>query len=95
MVQAGPLWQRQRTSLTVAPSRTPRAPLGQQHRCRVDEKLSVARPTVSDMENNVTIRSLRVVDEQVAASESETAREEYWAQVQALRADLARLRPAN
>ena len=47
------------------------------------------------MENNVTIRSLRVVDEQVAASESETAREEYWAQVQALRADLARLRPAN
>jgi hypothetical protein len=47
------------------------------------------------MENNRTTRSLRVVEEQVAASETEAAREEYWAQMQALRADLARLRPAN
>jgi len=34
-------------------------------------------------------------DEAAAAGHEELSVEDYWAQVQALRADLARLRPAN
>jgi hypothetical protein len=36
-----------------------------------------------------------VTDEEPRDPPTGLSREEYWAQVQALRADLARLRPAN
>jgi hypothetical protein len=48
------------------------------------------------METNTTAPSLRlVVDGAAREPTSEPPREEYWAQVQALRAELAGLRPAN
>jgi hypothetical protein len=48
------------------------------------------------METNAKTRSLRlVVDETPHEPRAESPREEYWAQVQALRTELAGLRPAN
>ncbi len=60
-------------------------------------ELSVVRSSVRDMETTRTTRALRVVrpDEAPAVEPDELSVEDYWAQVQALRADLARLRPAN
>jgi hypothetical protein len=50
------------------------------------------------METTGTKRTLRVVrpdETEAALSTDELSTEDYWAQVQALRDDLARLRPAN
>jgi hypothetical protein len=61
-------------------------------------KLSVQAPTVLDMD---TTRRLRAVEAPEPAEPGSAPRtqdagaEEYWARVQELRADLARLRPAN
>jgi len=56
-------------------------------------ELSAAGPTVPGMSTSEETRTLRVVhDDERAPGDRE--REDYWAQVQALRADLARLRSA-
>jgi hypothetical protein len=56
-------------------------------------ELSVLGPTVPHMDSTDRQPTLRVVADEPAAPEE--TREDYWAQVQALRADLRRLRPAN
>jgi hypothetical protein len=59
-------------------------------------ELSVAGPTVRDMETTGTRGTLRLVrPDETATSTDDLSVEDYWAQVQALRDDLARLRPAN
>ena len=67
-------------------------------RAQLERKLSERRPTVATMTENSS-RTLRLVREdepqRPAAPAPEPSTEDYWAQVRALRADLADLRPAN
>jgi hypothetical protein len=67
-------------------------------RRRADEterrpELSAAGPTVPGMSTSEETRTLRVVHDD-EPSPGDRDREDYWARVQALRADLARLRSA-
>jgi hypothetical protein len=66
-------------------------------RVTFQREVSVAGPSVVRMETTRTTRVLRVVrrNDLPAEPSDELSVEDYWAQVQALRADLARLRPAN
>jgi hypothetical protein len=67
------------------------------HERLLNEKLSVGVLTVTNMDTTTaqTLRVVRSDEDPAPAPPSTGTQEEYWAQVQALRADLARLRPAN
>ena len=66
---------------------------GRGHEFERAPELSAAGPTVPGMSTSEETRTLRVVhDDERAPGDRE--REDYWARVQALRADLARLRTA-
>ena len=63
------------------------------HETERDRKLSAVGPTVPGMSKDETVRPLRVVPDE-ERSRVDREREDYWASVQALRDDLARLRSA-
>jgi hypothetical protein len=66
---------------------------GRGHEFERGSELSAAGPTVPGMSTNETTPPLRVVRDD-ERSPADREREDYWARVQALRADLARLRSA-